>query len=426
MTFVLALAIVAVFCAGLVKLWWNNRLMKKQEALDEETRARIEEMRKAGLEIPIKRANQVPFGVRAIQSGIEVDGIWISRPASLNETTAKPASSSNSVVGNDWDSQKKGKGRSEDEGSVVVTTTRLDRRSGKQTSPDVPVSQGLTTDSDSVNSTQSAAISASQFAYKAKRHSSRLVNVLNEDTLRRLEGQAPSGPPKSPLHDAFLAPSSKHYRDQNPTEAIQQSSESSSGASVDSQPRSSATGSAASGKGFFSSSRSPVPHLSGNSSHPYGNGRTACGHDVITATTLPLRRWRVGTETGEEGSGGQHHSCQLQRDPFATPPPPQTRTPSGLSELSVASHSQGRDACARGAAGTTAAEPTFGLAGDLRFNRVSRRVNDGFEILPAGTFGIVPGEVDAGGAGDSRRQSRRVSASRPGNKLRKSAGQRDT
>lgn len=26
------------------------------------------------------RANQVPFGVRALESGIEVDGVWISRP----------------------------------------------------------------------------------------------------------------------------------------------------------------------------------------------------------------------------------------------------------------------------------------------------------------------------------------------------------
>src|SRR5690348_13036331 len=117
------MAIVAVFCAGLGKLWWNNRLMKKQEVLDEEKRARVEEIRKTGL--PMKRGNQVPFGVRAIQSGVEVDGIWISRPASLNELGEKHASST--TLGRDSDSQNKRRDYSEDEKSVVVTTANLDR-----------------------------------------------------------------------------------------------------------------------------------------------------------------------------------------------------------------------------------------------------------------------------------------------------------
>jgi len=79
------MSIMAVFLAGLVKLWWNNRLMKKQTILDEEKRARVEEMRRTGL--PLKRTNEIPFGVRALQRGVEVDGIWISRPVSPNETT---------------------------------------------------------------------------------------------------------------------------------------------------------------------------------------------------------------------------------------------------------------------------------------------------------------------------------------------------
>jgi hypothetical protein len=33
-------------------------------------------------------------------------------------------------------------------------------------------------------------------------------------------------------------------------------------------------------------------------------------------------------------------------------------------------------------------EPTFG-PGDLHLNRTSRKVNNGFEILPAGTFGAL-------------------------------------
>ena len=42
-----------------------------------------------------RRANQVPFGVRAIESGIEVDGVWISRSntpsGSLSGSPALPA-----------------------------------------------------------------------------------------------------------------------------------------------------------------------------------------------------------------------------------------------------------------------------------------------------------------------------------------------
>jgi hypothetical protein len=70
-----------VFCAGLTKLYWTNRLLRQQEVIDAEKQARLTQMRKTGLRGP-KRVGDIPFGVRAIQSGIEVDGIWISRSTS--------------------------------------------------------------------------------------------------------------------------------------------------------------------------------------------------------------------------------------------------------------------------------------------------------------------------------------------------------
>ncbi|KAL2178559.1 uncharacterized protein P884DRAFT_276473 [Thermothelomyces heterothallicus CBS 202.75] len=157
MTFVLAMGIVSVFCAGLVKLWWNNRLMKKEERLDAEKRARVEEMRKSG--IPIKRANPVPFGVRAIQSGVEVEGIWISRSASLNELGEKLASSTTLAGGRDSDSQKKGKISSEDEKPVRVTTTA--NLGSKQSQSTGSVLQELT-GAESMDSSSSAAPPVSQ------------------------------------------------------------------------------------------------------------------------------------------------------------------------------------------------------------------------------------------------------------------------
>ncbi|KAJ4163888.1 hypothetical protein LMH87_005592 [Akanthomyces muscarius] len=78
MTFVLAGLIAIVFVIGFLKLWRTNQLLRHYELLDEEKRARRAEMQQYGIDIPA--VNDIPFGSRAIQSGIEVDEIWISRP----------------------------------------------------------------------------------------------------------------------------------------------------------------------------------------------------------------------------------------------------------------------------------------------------------------------------------------------------------
>ncbi|KAK4234298.1 hypothetical protein C8A03DRAFT_18769 [Achaetomium macrosporum] len=364
MTFVLAMAIVAVFCAGLGKLWWNNRLMKKQVVLDEEKRARVEEMRKTGL--PIKRANNIPFGVRAIQSGVEVDGIWISRPASLNETASVKLASSTSLTGRDSDSQKRGRDHPGDAKSVLVTTASFE---DKQATSDTSISQKLT-DSESTESPHSGAPPLSRSAYKAKKQSSRPAGGLNEDALRKLEGQ-PAG---RPLYETYIPTSSSR---QEPRQPSLRSSASSSGESVDSQPRSVRR---TSGRSYTSSS---------HSSRLYRMARTAQGgrpgHDPV------LRRWPE-----KEG-----------RDPFATP----ARTPSGFSLLSRA------ETPGPGAQGeeVSAPERTFG-PGDLHVNRSSRRVNDGFEILAGGTFGM-PGGM--GKSGESEQNGQALGSS---TKLRKSGG----
>ncbi|KAK3396544.1 hypothetical protein B0T20DRAFT_337055, partial [Sordaria brevicollis] len=168
MTFALAVAIAAVFAAGLVKLWWTNRILRRQEILDEEKKARIDDMRSSGIRPNSSKraaASSIPFGVRAIQSGVQVDGIWISRPATPTETT-KLTSEKTKMA------------------SVTVTT-----------------SQRLT-DSESFESNSSGAIptpvSREQRHYYAphrQQHGLRTPtpNALNEDTLRRLEGGQDGG-----------------------------------------------------------------------------------------------------------------------------------------------------------------------------------------------------------------------------------------
>ncbi|KAK4117346.1 hypothetical protein N656DRAFT_699751 [Canariomyces notabilis] len=313
MTFVLAMGIVAVFCAGLVRLWWNNRLMKKQELLDEEKRARLEQMRKTGL--PIKRASEIPFGIRAIQSGVEVEGIWISRPTTPSEALAAK----------------------------------------------------LASDSDSMDGVHSVPTPASRLAQRSKRPLYRTPGVLNEDTLRRLEGQGQS----KILYDTYMPTSSRR----DPRQHSVRSSASSSGESVDSQPRSAKS---ISGKSYTSShsSRLYMPR------NPHA-GRA--GYDAVP---------RQGPE-------------REVRSPFETP----ARTHSGFSLFSQSDRHtsllQSRD--------VSALEPTF-APGDLHLNKASRRVNDGFEILPAGTFGMLA-EMNYADEADQEGHN-----SRSSNKLRKKAG----
>lgn len=72
--------------------------MKKQELLDEEKRQRVQEMESTGLSH--KRVIDIPFGVRAIQGGVEVDGIWISRPTTPNtrKSMAPPGMASTTTI----------------------------------------------------------------------------------------------------------------------------------------------------------------------------------------------------------------------------------------------------------------------------------------------------------------------------------------
>jgi len=65
-------------------------------------------------------------------------------------------------------------------------------------------------------------------------------------------------------------------------------------------------------------------------------------------------------------------------------------------------------------------EPTFG-PGDLHYNRKARRVNGGFEVLPAGTFGVLH-EYQATGGSDADiddNLDQRIRPMRSSNKLRK-------
>ncbi|KAF2460767.1 hypothetical protein BDY21DRAFT_279419 [Lineolata rhizophorae] len=70
------LSFVVVIIAGSIKLWFTNRKVKKYAAVHAPAQARTPEMLEAQHQEPEVK---VPFGIRAIESGIEVDGVWISK-----------------------------------------------------------------------------------------------------------------------------------------------------------------------------------------------------------------------------------------------------------------------------------------------------------------------------------------------------------
>lgn len=102
---VLGCCILIVFCLGLVRLWWINRALRKLEVLDAEKRSRRSDMSHCGIDA--WKAEDIPFGVRAIQRGVEVEGIWISR--SVTPESSQVASSA-TLVG-DHGSYSKAKGK---------------------------------------------------------------------------------------------------------------------------------------------------------------------------------------------------------------------------------------------------------------------------------------------------------------------------
>jgi len=128
---------------GLVKLWWSNRAIRRLEIIDEEKRARTSLMSRCGIEN--MRAPEIPFGVRAILSGIEVEGIWISRSNSPGPCQLTPVATQ---VGRRMRISK-GKGKMIDIGSSECLSDTLD----SETTPSYPTST-MTSQQDGIVSTE--------------------------------------------------------------------------------------------------------------------------------------------------------------------------------------------------------------------------------------------------------------------------------
>lgn len=78
--------------------------MEKLELIDAEKRARRSDVQRCGVDSLL--VNDIPFGVRAIQRGVEVEGIWISNP---NTPELSQVASSATLIGDQQESRDSNK-----------------------------------------------------------------------------------------------------------------------------------------------------------------------------------------------------------------------------------------------------------------------------------------------------------------------------
>ncbi|KAF2862694.1 hypothetical protein K470DRAFT_212062, partial [Piedraia hortae CBS 480.64] len=81
LTFCLAGAILLTFFAGATKVGYTHWRLRKYTAIAEKERKEQMIQRQVMHEQPFPAVDdEIPFGIRALESGVEVEGIWVSRP----------------------------------------------------------------------------------------------------------------------------------------------------------------------------------------------------------------------------------------------------------------------------------------------------------------------------------------------------------
>jgi hypothetical protein len=151
----LACGIVVTIFLGFCKLWYDRSKIRKYSKVDKGKKAATPEMLESQ---PVQQVHaeemkdDIPFGVRAIESGIEVDGVWISRSntpvgssrASIISENRLPRSFNNSALELPQMSYASSRGSSAAPSSFdrAVSAERLPTNDSRSGSPPNQVYQG--------------------------------------------------------------------------------------------------------------------------------------------------------------------------------------------------------------------------------------------------------------------------------------------
>lgn len=347
-------AIVAVFLIGYAKLCWRNRIVHKQELVDEEKRTRIQQLRSSGQLVESSK-HDVPFGVRAIQSGIQVDGIWISNsntpiPSQLNLAQMQSATTS--------DASTSPRNSQHAPLNAAKASSRKSRSPLRSESP-------LDRYADETPNDQSPGVRQSYKPRKSShlRYGSYGDTRYNDDTLAQLEGKAIAPEKKVHVH----RPRGSRQLDLE-ADASAADNEHSSGASSDSDAT-----------------------LSGNLRIPsdrqnrYSPGRNRGPGEGVPLVNLPTGRPVLDTFQFQSPRS-EYSQVPLNDTPYSETSDP-FLTPQG--------NDVDRNPLEYRMSGGMTSEyqplpanvPAPFVPGQLHENKNVRKVNSGFEVLPAGTFG---------------------------------------
>ncbi|KAE9376841.1 hypothetical protein N431DRAFT_501624 [Stipitochalara longipes BDJ] len=373
MTFILGLAILGVFCVGYLKLLWMNRIVKKQEVVDEEKRTKIRELRNSGQIVESRRSHDIPFGVRAIQSGITVDGIWISQSSTPIPSELKLGhlrnGSSDMVTPQDLNTD------AEVADETAPKGVRLSPRQGKQQSSNDALGEL------SMDPLERPGTSGTRLSYKPQRSSHLRVGSHGEydaTTLDQLEGK-PSSPPKK-IYTHRPRGSRGNLLEVDSSSAAD--NERSSGTSDDSDATLSHHPKSRSRQSLlpqYATQGGPSPSVSYNPSSKQ------------IRASVPLQNSRTEYFSIPLGSPNSETS-----DPFATPlespseAPRANKLQTSVTALGISSPGE----CHAEPSHQARSSSPF-VPGELHVNKTVRKVNSGFEVLPAGTFG-TPAELKGG------------------------------
>ncbi|KAI0478696.1 hypothetical protein GGR56DRAFT_631350 [Xylariaceae sp. FL0804] len=388
LTFVLAGGIVLVFLMGLAKLWWMQRSLRKHILLDEEKRARQLQMRKSGL--PVGRKIDIPFGVRALQKGVEVDGVWISRPGAP-VAAGRAGGAPSTIFGANREARRKVKANA---GTARPSPAVVEIPPVPKIDP-LPSYRGSEFERHSRYDTFAKAETISTKApapespttYRPRQPSGRPANFVPKD-VSHIDSQARAEAPTrrlqpgtyNPTASSSGAPSSMPSRRMP---AFDLTSSSSDEASGHSRPpprppagsrRTHAARPAAVQRGRASSADAP-----GASPHAPGGRR----RNSAAAENGPEQQQQPGGRSARRNSTTA--LITSSRPPLAASRPIPVRTYATTTTTTSTTADRPSSSPSPSSHSLSLSHP------HSRANTATRRVNGGFEVLPAGTFGVAVG-----------------------------------
>jgi hypothetical protein len=358
-------------------MWWASRRNRKQVAVDEEKRVKIQELRMSGVIIKLDQENHMPFGVRALQSGIEIEGIWVSAsttpiPESLKQLRDSEQSSESSFGSND-DRRPMSHGD--------LTPPRI-----SFSGPPLPafrpnllsLEPRMPNEAFRLANIKTSCDLTSEYKPRRSSHlrfSSSGDNQVNPDTLAQLEGAS-----------LALLNSAHHDRRSYMQNAVVDSS---SNAVADNERSSgSDSDSSLTGESRIPESRQVVRMVSFGGTSKRSNSCKGGGNEASDESIIGIRL----PNKNDYFAVPPDSPPRPKNNSFATPQPSPTLELIAMG-ISNQPPTDEIEAFAETrwpllSKSSRKPEPVF-TPGILHVNKTARKINSGFELLPAGTFDLT-------------------------------------